>query len=191
VKQLFIIAGPNGAGKTTASFTILPEILKIKEFVNADEIAKGISPFNPEGAAFAAGRVMLNRISELLEQGESFAFETTLATRSYVSLIKRAQLAGYKVSLLFLALQNSSLALKRVQTRVKEGGHNVPRNVIETRYRKGLSNFFNLFQEAVDLWLFIDNTAGEFKSVARGSKQNVEIKLPIKWEHYKFAANGN
>jgi predicted ABC-type ATPase len=165
--------------------------LKIKEFVNADEIAKGISPFNPEGAAFAAGRVMLNRISELLEQGESFAFETTLATRSYVSLIKRAQLAGYKVSLLFLALQNSSLALKRVQTRVKEGGHNVPRNVIETRYRKGLSNFFNLFQEAVDLWLFIDNTAGEFKSVARGSKQNVEIKLPIEWEHYKFAANGN
>jgi predicted ABC-type ATPase len=104
VRNLYIIAGCNGAGKTTASFTILPEMLNCKEFVNADSIAAGLSPFNPESVAIEAGRLMLARINELMKAGVDFAFETTLATRSYVSLVKAAQHAGYKVTLLLSGL---------------------------------------------------------------------------------------
>src|SRR5688572_22772196 len=120
-KDLYIIAGCNGAGKTTASFTILPEIIECKEFVNADEIAKGLSPFQPEKVSFEAGRIMLNRINELLDENESFAFETTLSTRSYKNKILQAQKQGYTVTLLFFWLENIELAKERVETRVKEG----------------------------------------------------------------------
>lgn len=130
-KNLYIIAGCNGAGKTTASFTILPEILDCKEFVNADEIAKGLSPFQPEKVAFEAGRIMLNRIEELFREGENFAFETTLATKSYKEKILRARENGYQTILLFFWLKNTDLAKERVKTRVKEGGHNFPEDVIE------------------------------------------------------------
>ncbi len=121
-KNLYIIAGCNGAGKTTASFTILPEIINCKEFVNADEIAKGLSPFQPEKVAFESGRIMLNRIDELLKENESFAFETTLSTRSYKNKIKTAREQGYTINLLFFWLNNIKLAKERVRTRVKEGG---------------------------------------------------------------------
>lgn len=144
-KRLYIISGCNGAGKTTASFTILPDILNCKEFVNADEIAKGLSPFQPETVAFEAGRIMLNRINELLETGVTFAFETTLATKSYKSKIEQAQVRGYKVTLLFFWLENVELALSRVATRVKEGGHNMPEEVIKRRYVAGIKPFRDLF----------------------------------------------
>lgn len=111
MKKIYIIAGPNGAGKTTASYTILPEIFDCHEFVNADEIARGLSPFNPEGVGIQAGRLMLKRINELLEKGKTFAFETTLATKSYQSLIVQAQALGYEVILLFLALNSTELAI--------------------------------------------------------------------------------
>lgn len=124
-KNLYIIAGCNGAGKTTASFTILPEVLNCKEFVNADEIAKGLSPFQPEKVSFEAGRIMLNRIDELMKSKTSFAFETTLATKSYKSKVLKAQADGYQVTLLFLWLQNVELAMERVKIRVREGGHNI------------------------------------------------------------------
>ncbi|KIA98345.1 zeta toxin, partial [Flavobacterium sp. KMS] len=133
-KNLYIIAGCNGAGKTTASFTILPEILNCKEFVNADEIAKGLSPFQPEKVAFEAGRIMLHRINELLSNNEVFAFETTLATKSYKSKVILAQEKGYKVILLFFWLQDVNLAIERVRTRVQEGGHNIENDVIRRRY---------------------------------------------------------
>ena len=117
--NLYIIAGCNGAGKTTASFTILPDILDCKEFVNADNIAYGISPFNVEGVAIEAGKIMLRRIEELLEEGSDFAIETTLATRSYVSLVKRAQAMGYTVKVISIWLESTRIALYRVSERVR------------------------------------------------------------------------
>lgn len=156
-RTLYIIAGPNGAGKTTASLTVLPEMWHCEEFVNADEIAHGLSPLNPEGVAFLAGRLMLERIDYLLNQGVSFSIETTLASRSYSSLVKRAQEAGYSVQLLFLWLDNPEIAVLRVKTRVKEGGHNIPEEVIRRRYWRGIHNFFELFKDNVDFWTIVDN----------------------------------
>ena len=120
MKKLYIIAGCNGAGKTTASFTILPEVLDCKEFINADEIAKGLSPFQPESVAVQAGRIMLARMDELLQKGETFAFETTLATKSYKQKIEWAQANGYEVTLLFFWLRNVIMAKERVAQRVSE-----------------------------------------------------------------------
>ncbi len=145
-KKLYIIAGCNGVGKTTASFTILPEILDCKEFVNADEIAKGLSPFQPEKVSFEAGRIMLNRINDLLYENRNFAFETTLSTRSYKSKILLAKEKGYRVTLLFFWLQNIDLAKERVKTRVIEGGHNIELEVIERRYTRGIKNLISIFQ---------------------------------------------
>lgn len=154
---LYIIAGCNGAGKTTASYSVLPSLLKCKEFVNADEIAKGLSPFNPESMAIAAGKLMLQRIDYLLERKDTFAIETTLATRSYVSLVRRAHEAGYQVVLLFFWLSSPEMAIERVAKRVREGGHNIPTETIVRRYWLGLQNFFNLFTPIVDSWMFFDN----------------------------------
>jgi predicted ABC-type ATPase len=144
-KNLYIIAGCNGAGKTTASFTILPEILNCKEFVNADEIARGLSPFQPEKVAIEAGRIMLRRINELLNDSESFAFETTLATKSYKNTILQAKAQDYNVTLLFFWLQTIELAKERVITRVLEGGHNIDTEVIERRYLSGIKNLFDIY----------------------------------------------
>lgn len=160
-KNLYIIAGCNGAGKTTASFTILPEILECKEFVNADEIAKGLSPFQPEKVAFEAGRIMLNRIDELFRNGGNFAFETTLATKTYKQKIEFAKKEGYNTTLLFFWLKNSDLAKERVKTRVSEGGHNIPTDVIERRYIGGIKNLFDIYLEIVDQVLIFDNSEGK------------------------------
>lgn len=146
MKRLFIIAGCNGAGKTTASYTILPEILDCDEFVNADEIAKGLSPFRPENAGIQAGRLMLQRIKSLIEQGRDFAFETTLATKSYKNLVEQVKKDGYWVTLIFFFLNSQELAVKRVEIRVKEGGHHIPEKVIRRRYDNGLKNFFTIFR---------------------------------------------
>lgn len=144
-RELYIIAGCNGAGKTTASFTVLPDMLDCKEFVNADEIAKGLSPFQPEKVALEAGRIMLNRINELLSEGKNFAFETTLATRSYKNKIRQARERGYSITLLFFWLQNAALAKERVKIRVSEGGHYIEPEIIERRYLKGIKNLFELY----------------------------------------------
>ena len=141
-KNLYIISGCNGAGKTTASYSVLPTLLDCKQFVNADEIAKGLSPFCPESVAIQAGKLMLLRIEELLASDETFSIETTLATRSYSELIKRAQEKGYKVTLLYFWLNSPELAVERVARRVSEGGHNIPKDVIYRRYEKGLKNLW-------------------------------------------------
>lgn len=166
-KNLYIIAGCNGAGKTTASFTILPEIIACKEFVNADEIAKGLSPFQPETVAFEAGRIMLGRINDLLDSDESFAFETTLSTRSYREKINQARQKGYNITLLFFWLNNVELAKQRVRTRVAEGGHNIEEDVIERRYFRGLKNLFDIYLPIVDGALLFDNSLGQHKLVAQ------------------------
>lgn len=169
--DLYIIAGCNGAGKTTASFTILPDILNCKEFVNADSIAAGISPFNPESVAFEAGRIMLHRIHQLMEEKADFAFETTLATRSYVSLIKLARKAGYEISLLYFWLASPEFAKQRVAERVNSGGHNIPVEVIERRYYRGINNLLNLYIPIVDNWMIIDNMDTTADIIAKGTGQ--------------------
>lgn len=155
--KLYIIAGCNGAGKTTASYSVLPELLNCREFVNADEIAKGLSPFNPESMALQAGKLMLRRIDELLAENKTFAIETTLATRSYASLVKRAHAEGYQVILLFFWLSSPEMAVERVAKRVSEGGHNIPTETIFRRYWAGIHNFFNIFAPIVDYWMFYAN----------------------------------
>lgn len=165
-KNLYIIAWCNGAGKTTASFTILPEILDCKEFVNADEIAKGLSPFQPEKVAFEAGRIMLNRINELFEQEENFAFETTLASKTYKQKIINAKKSKYNTTLLFFWLKNSELAKERVKLRVQEGGHNIPQDVIERRYQNGINNLFEIYLPIVDQVLIFDNSEGKHELIA-------------------------
>ncbi len=165
-KKLYIISGCNGAGKTTASFTILPEILDCKEFVNADEIAKGLSPFQPEKVSFEAGRIMLSRIDYLLSENENFAFETTLSTRSYKNKIEEAKKNGYQTTLLFFWLQNIELAKERVRIRVSEGGHNIEPDVIERRYSKGVKNLFDIYLPIVDAALIFDNSEGKHELLA-------------------------
>ena len=133
------------------------DILDCKEFVNADEIVKGLSPFFSDNLGIQAGRLMLSRMNELLKAGDSFAIETTLATKTYKEIIQNAQHNGYEVILLFLSLNSINLAIKRVKTRVAEGGHNIPEEVIKRRYKSGLSNFFKIYISIVDEWIFIDN----------------------------------
>jgi predicted ABC-type ATPase len=191
MKKLYIIAGCNGAGKTTASYTILPEILDCKEFVNADEIARGISPFQPEKAGIEAGRLMLKRINKLLASGESFAFETTFSTRSYVQFIERAKKLDYQVSCLFFWLYSEELAISRVQTRVKEGGHHIPEDVIRRRYKNGLKNLFNLYLARVDNWLVVDNSGNDYKIIAEGSLSEETIHNAGLWEDLKDKYDGN
>lgn len=175
-KNLYIIAGCNGAGKTTASFTILPEIINCHEFVNADEIAKGLSPFQPDKVAVEAGRIMLGRINDLLSQNKSFAFETTLSTRSYKSKVLEAQQNDYTVTLLFFWLQTIELAKERVKIRVSEGGHNIEPDVIERRYIKGINNLFEIYLPIVDGALIYDNSKGEPDLLAQ---KNINEPLSI------------
>lgn len=170
-KVLYIIGGCNGAGKTTASYTVLPEILECREFVNADEIAKGLSPFNPESVAIEAGRLMLSRISELLKANVSFSIETTLSTKSYQSLVSKAHQQGYQVKLIFFWLDSPETAIKRVAQRVSEGGHNIPKDVIIRRYHAGINNLFTLYMKQVNYWLLINNTKGESEYIAEGGKE--------------------
>jgi len=166
-KHLYIIAGCNGAGKTTASFTILPEVLNCKEFINADEIAKGLSPFQPESVAMQAGRIMLARMDELLQKGETFAFETTLATKSYKQKIEWAQANGYEVTLLFFWLDSPNIAKERVAQRVAEGGHNIPLETIERRYYNGIANLFTIYIDMVDICYIFDNSEGRKELIAQ------------------------
>ena len=167
-KNLYIISGCNGAGKTTASYTVLPEILECREFVNADEIARGLSPFNAESVAIEAGKLMLLRIEELLKEDVTFAIETTLATRSYVNLVKRAQRQGYRVNLLYFWLSSPELAMKRVAERVSKGGHDIPEEIIRRRYTAGINNLFKLFMPAVDYWAIFDNSQADRLKIASG-----------------------
>jgi predicted ABC-type ATPase len=166
-KELYIIAGCNGAGKTTASYTVLPEILNCKEFVNADEIARGLSPFQPEKVAIEAGRIMLKRIEELLNNNENFAFETTLASKSYKNTILEAKAKGYTVTLLFFWLQTVELAKQRVRARVLAGGHHIEAEVIARRYISGIKNLFDIYIQLVDSVIILDNSEGKQNLIAQ------------------------
>jgi predicted ABC-type ATPase len=179
IKKLYIIGGCNGAGKTTASFNILPELLNCKEFVNADEIARGLSPFQPEKVSIEAGRLMLTRIDELILSNQDFSFETTLSTRSFVKTIQIAKANGYFVTLIFFWLDSIDLAKDRVQRRVAEGGHNIDPPVIERRYVSGIKNLFNLYSEEVDSILIYDNSSLNPELIAEKEMQ----------QHFKIIQN--
>ncbi len=176
-RNLYILAGCNGAGKTTASYTILPEILNCDEFVNADEIAKGLSPFKPEDVAIQAGRLMLERVQYLLQKGANFSIETTLATRSYAKLVHQAHSLGYEVSLLYFWLSSPELAIERVAQRVQEGGHNIPEQVIRRRYWLGIKNLFEIFMPIVDSWSLIDNNDIHNRQVVADNNQIFDESL--------------
>lgn len=172
--NLYLIAGCNGAGKTTASYAIFPQMLDCKEFVNLDEIAKGISPFHPESASIAAGRVVVERINALVKQGADFAVETTLATKSYVSFIKKAKAAGYFVTLVYFWLNSPELARKRVELRVRYGGHYVADEVVYRRYWAGMKNLFRMYIPISDYWILIDNSVDPFEIIAEGNKTTIK-----------------
>ena len=159
-KKVIIIAGPNGAGKTSFARSFLPEEAQCMRFINADLIAAGLSPFAPETAAFKAGRLMLEEMANCVQKGESFAFETTLSGLHYLVRIKQWQEQGYHVSLFFLYLPDVETAIARVAERVKQGGHDIPNDVIRRRFTAGLRNFHQVYKSVVDLWALFDN-AGE------------------------------
>lgn len=174
MKNMYILSGCNGAGKTTAAYFILPEVLQCKEFVNADEIAKGLSPFQPEKVMYQAGKIMSKRIRELIEGGDNFAVETTLSAITYRDKVLWAQENGYVVSLVYFWLSSTELAKQRVKLRVEEGGHNVLESVIERRYKKGLLHFFEVFLPICDNVMLFDNSDNAPKLVIAKIKDKKE-----------------
>lgn len=167
IPELFVIAGPNGAGKTTFARTFLPRFAKCQEFVNADLIAGGLSPFAPGAAAIEAGRIMLRKIDELASQRHTFAFETTLSGRGYLALFKRLKTAGYKIHVIFLWLPRVELAIQRVQDRVRRGGHSVPEHDIRRRFDRGVSNLLTEYHVLADTWILFDNSGSYPQLIAR------------------------
>lgn len=175
--EIFVLSGPNGAGKSTTAMVLVPESLGIQEFVNADLIAKGLSPFAPASSAIEAGKLMLKRIRDLRTQRKSFAFETTLASRFYLRFLPEAQHAGFLVHIIYIWLSSVELALSRVALRVRQGGHDVPADVVERRYMRGLRNFFDSYQPLADTWTLCDNSGDELVIVARGEMGHSELVL--------------
>lgn len=187
--QIIIIAGPNGAGKTTLAPHLLRDRLGLLEYVNADTIAQGLSAFQPEQAAFEAGRIMLKRLRELAGQRKSFAFETTLATRSYAGWLDELRRDGWRVNLIFIWLNNPELAVERVRQRVASGGHNIPEESIRRRYSRGVENFFSLYQPLADSWSVYDNSAlPNPVLVASGQGQNENIFADEMWLKFREVA---
>ena len=158
--EILIIGGPNGAGKTTAARSLFRERIGMREFVNADEIARGLSPFHPEGAAIAAGRLMLERMSELVARRESFVVETTCAGRSNLNFVRQRKIEGWDIGLVYFWLRSPDVAIRRVARRVREGGHSVPRDAIVRRYWSGLNNVRRHYLPLVDFLNIRDNTDG-------------------------------
>lgn len=156
--KLYIIAGPNGSGKTTFVLRFLPYYADCINFVNADLIASGLSPFSPEVAAIKAGKLMLDEIDSYRKQGADFAFETTLAGKAYATLLKEMKKNGYEVHIYFLWLRSAELALERVANRVAAGGHDVPAETVRRRFERGLHNLFHLYRTLADSWVMFDNS---------------------------------
>ncbi len=186
--KLYIISGCNGSGKTTASYTLLPEMWECKYFVNSDEFAKGLSPFDPDKASLSAGRFMVMRIKYLLDRKEDFCIETTLSSRTLTNTIEIARQYGYSITILFFWIENVELAISRVKARVTAGGHNVPEATIRRRYRSGLRHFFEDYMPMSDRWMLADNTTVPFKLIAQGWKNNMVVQDNIKFEAIKAQA---
>lgn len=174
--RLYIISGPNGSGKTTASYSLLPELLDCSEFVNSDEFAKHLAPFAPESAYITASRLMLKKVQYLFDRREDFCIETTLATRSLIKTVHKAQQQGYYVTVLYLWLNSPDIAVERVALRVLSGGHDIPEKTIRRRYQMGLNYLFHTYMPVCDKWILADNSTPPFEIVAEGSKKGLQIR---------------
>lgn len=185
--RLFIISGCNGSGKTTASYALLPEMLECREFVNSDEFAKSLAPFNPSSAYVAASRYMLFKMRRLLERREDFGIETTLATRYLLKIIKDAQKDGYYVTIIYFWLDSPDLAVARVKARVASGGHNIKEETIRRRYHVGLHYLFRDFMPICDRWILAANSVAPFTIVAESSEDGLIVRDPEKFSKIKSA----
>lgn len=168
--RLYIVSGCNGSGKTTASYQLLPRMLECYEFVNSDEFAKAISPFEPEKVPIQASRYMLLKIKSLFKKRADFGIETTLAVRSVLKMIRKAQDEGYEVTLLYFWLQSPQMAIDRVKARVESGGHSIPEETIIRRYYTGIKYLFNDYIPLCDRWILADNSEFPFRVIAEGNK---------------------
>jgi len=190
MSDVYLIGGPNGSGKTTVAKKLLPNFLGVIEYVNADEIAAGLSPFNPESVAIQAGRLMLERLITLKCQGIDFAFESTLAARYFARFLRDCQSSGYRLNLIYFWLQSPELALERVHRRVASGGHNIPEDVVLRRYERGRINLMQLYLPLCDTWVIYDNSGDEPHLVAECPfNQQVIIYDSSIWQQITEAAH--
>jgi predicted ABC-type ATPase len=180
--RVVVFAGPNGAGKSTHADAIL-EGLGIDTFVNADYIAKGLSGQHPERVALAAGRIMLARLKDLGNNREDFAFESTLSSRSFALFLRQLKVNGYQVAIYYFSLSNASLAIRRVKLRVALGGHGVSDDVVRRRFKRSLSNFFDLYQQLADVWAVFDNShPGNAEPVAQQTGPTLTVFKERTWQ---------
>lgn len=187
--RMFIISGPNGSGKTTASYTLLPDMLECREFVNSDEFAKSLSPFDPGAASVDASRKMILKINYLIARKLDFCVETTLATRSLMGIIRQAREAGYYITLIYFWISNPEIAIERVHNRVLAGGHNIDEDTIRRRYMTGLRYFFEFYSPVCDRWVLADNTTTPFAVVAEGNPGQIRIRKKERYKEIKDILN--
>ena len=173
--QLYVIAGPNGAGKTTFAGRFLPLYAGCLEFVNADLIAQGLSPFDPSRADVAAGKLMLERIRLLAERRADFGFETTLSGKVHARLLEKLKSLGYRINLFYVWVPDVRLSIQRIADRVKRGGHNVPSDIVKRRFTRSISNFFNVYQPLCDLWMLLDNSTENPDVIAYGIESFLSV----------------
>ncbi|MBN1114070.1 MAG: zeta toxin family protein [Oligoflexia bacterium] len=174
-KHMYIIAGPNGSGKTTFAKEFLPEFVDCPNFINADLIAMGLSPFFPDHVAIKAGKLVLEQIDEFSKKGQDFAFETTLSGKTYLKLFKRLKDRGYKLHIFFLWVPHSQLSIARIKQRVSNGGHNIPNEDVIRRFSRSIINFFESYLSLSDSWLFFDNSGIKPELVAKSKGKTINI----------------
>lgn len=174
-KNAYLVAGPNGSGKTTFAVKFLPEYVKCPNFVNADLIAQGLSPFAPGAAAITAGRLVLEQIHQFANKRVDFAFETTLSGRSYVNLLRSLKKDGYRIHIFFLWIPDVDLALSRIKGRVAQGGHDIPVQDVRRRFNRSIANFFRLYQSLADSWMLFDNAGAVPILIAEGKNGKLKI----------------
>lgn len=179
-----VIAGPNGAGKSTAAPNLLRDALSLTEFVNADQIAAGLSAYAPHTVAFEAGRIMLKRLRELAASAKSFAFESTLSSRTFAPFLQSCKNAGYEVQIFYVALPTDKLAKERVRLRVQQGGHDIPTEDIERRFHRSRNNFLTLYKPLADRWTVLDNSEGQLAPIALGTAKRTFVKDTSKWQQF-------
>jgi predicted ABC-type ATPase len=187
-KGIYIIAGPNGAGKTTFAQKFLPYYAHCPNFVNSDLIAQGLAPFSPQKAAIKAGKLVLEQIHDYAKQQLDFAFETTLAGKTYFSMLRKFKENGYKLHLFFLWIPDTKLAIARINSRVAEGGHNVPAEDVKRRFKRSIYNLFNLYLPILDSWILFNNTGNQPLPIAEGINQQVIVFNQILFEKIKQSA---
>ena len=179
-----MIAGPNGSGKTTTALSLLPDLVSVYEFINADEIARGLAPLHPENVALTASKLMITRLRDLLKAKKSFAFETTGAGKNYIKHLQQAKSDGYEINLMYLWLSDEDLAVKRVAQRVAQGGHHIPESDIRRRYKQGIKYIIKYYLSLADNALLIDNSDVDFQKIIarKNAKEELKIENMKTWE---------